>query len=77
VSMGSQSAEGDGERGASLRSLRGAAVDLSGRQVGTLADIVLRTNSDVTRVVAKRESGKLRRLRTNRARIRQRKATRK
>jgi hypothetical protein len=63
------------EHGASLRSLRGAAVDLAGRQVGTLADIILRANGDVTRVVVKRKSGKLRWLRANRVRIRQRKAT--
>ena len=63
------------EHGASLRSLRGAAVDLAGRQVGTLADIVLRANGDVTRVVVKGESGRLRRLRANHVRIRQKKAT--
>jgi hypothetical protein len=63
------------EHGASLRLLRGAAVDLAGRQVGTLTDIVLRANGDVTRVVVKGESGELRRLRANRVRIRQRKAT--
>jgi sporulation protein YlmC with PRC-barrel domain len=64
-----------GEHGASLRSLRGAAVDLAGRQVGTLADIILRADGDVTRIVVKRKSGKLRWLRANRVRIRQRKAT--
>ena len=64
-----------GEHGASLRSLRGAAVDLAGRQVGTLTDIVLRANGDVTRIVVKNEGGKLRRLRANRVRIRQREAT--
>ena len=63
-----------GEHGASLRSLRGAAVDLAGRQVGTLTDIVLRANGDVTRIVVKNEGGKLRRLRANRVRIRQRTA---
>jgi sporulation protein YlmC with PRC-barrel domain len=62
------------ERGASLRSLRGAAVELAGRQVGTLFDIVLNANGEVTRVVVKGESGKLRRLSTDRVRIRQRKA---
>ena len=62
------------EHGTSLRSLRGAAVDFSGRQVGTLDDIVLRANGDVTRVVVKGESGKLRRLRATHVRIRQRKA---
>jgi sporulation protein YlmC with PRC-barrel domain len=63
------------QHGASLRSLRGAAVDLAGHQVGTLADIVLRADGDVTRIVVKRKSGKLRRLRANRVRIRQREAT--
>jgi sporulation protein YlmC with PRC-barrel domain len=60
---------------ASVRSLRGAAVDLAGRQVGTLTDIVLRANGDVTRIVVKGESGELRRLRANHVRIRQSKAT--
>ncbi len=62
------------ERGASLRSLRGAVVELAGRQVGTLSDIVLRADGEVTRVVVKGESGKLRRLSADRVRIRQRKA---
>jgi hypothetical protein len=64
------------EHGASLRALRGSAVDVAGRQVGTLDDIVLLANGDVTRVVVKRESGKLRRLRAEHVRIRQRKRTR-
>ncbi len=65
-----------GEHGASLRSLRGATVDLAGRRVGTLSDIVLRTDGEVTRVVVKGESGRLRKLGARHVRIRQRKAAR-
>lgn len=65
-----------GEHGASLRSLRGATVDLAGRRVGTLTDIVMRADGEVTRVVVKGESGKLRRLGAKHVRIRQRKAAR-
>ena len=65
-----------GEHGASLRSLRGAAVDLGGRRVGTLTDIVLRADGEVTRVIVRAESGKLRRLGAKHVRIRQIKAAR-
>lgn len=65
-----------GEHGASLRSLRGASVDLAGRRVGTLTDIVLRSDGEVTRIVVKGESGKLRRLGAKHVRIGQRKAAR-
>jgi len=65
-----------GEHGASLRSLRGAAVDLAGRPVGTLNDIVLRSDGEVTRVVVRGESGRLRRLGAKHVRIRKRKAAR-
>jgi len=59
-----------GEHGASLRSLRGAAVDLAGRRVGTLTDIVLRADGEVTRVIVRAESGELRRLGAKHVRIR-------
>ena len=65
-----------GEHGASLRSLRGASVDLAGRRVGTLSDIVLRADGEVTRVVVRGESGRLRRLGAKRVRIEQLKAAR-
>src|ERR1035437_6597530 len=65
-----------GRHGASLRSLRGASVDLAGRLVGTLTDIVLRSDGEVTRIVVKGESGKLRRLSAKHVRIGQRKAPR-
>ena len=65
-----------GEHGASLRSLRGASVDLAGRRVGTLTDIVLRSDGEVTRIVVKGESGKLRRLGAKHVRIGQGKAAR-
>ncbi len=65
-----------GEHGASLRSLRGAAVDLAGRPVGTLSDIVLRSDGEVTRVVVRGESGRLRRLGAKHVRIEQLKAAR-
>jgi len=65
-----------GEHGASLRSLRGATVDLAGRRVGTLTDIVMRADGEVTRVVVKAESGQLRRLGAKHVRIRRRKAAR-
>lgn len=63
-----------GEHGASLRSLRGATVDLAGRRVGTLTDIVMRADGEVTRVVVRGESGELRRLGAKHVRIGQRKA---
>jgi sporulation protein YlmC with PRC-barrel domain len=59
------------EHSASLRSLRGSAVDVAGRPAGTLADIVFHANGEVIRVVVKGESGKLRRLRADHVRIRQ------
>jgi len=65
-----------GKLGSSLRSLRGANVDLAGRRVGTLSDIVLRSDGEVTRVVVRGESGKLRRLGAKHVRIGERKATR-
>lgn len=65
------------EHGVSLRSLKGTSVDLAGRRVGALADIVLRPSGEVTRVVVERESGRLRRLRASRVRIRRKKAARK
>lgn len=65
-----------GRHGASLRSLRGASVDLAGRRVGILSDIVLRSDGEVTRIVVKGESGKLRRLSAKHVRIGQRKAPR-
>ena len=65
-----------GEHGASLRSLRGASVDLAGRRVGTLSDIVLRGDGELTRIVVKGESGRLRRLGAKHVRIRQERATR-
>jgi sporulation protein YlmC with PRC-barrel domain len=65
-----------GEHGASLRSLRGAVVDLAGRPIGTLADIVLRADGEVTRIVVRNESGKLRRHGAKHVHIRQRKAVR-
>ena len=65
-----------GEHGASLRSLRGAAVDLAGRPVGTLNDIVLRPDGEVTRVVVRGESGRLRRLGAKHVRIERLKAAR-
>jgi sporulation protein YlmC with PRC-barrel domain len=64
------------EHGSSLRSLRGASVDLAGRRVGTLSDIVLRADGEVTRIVVKAESGQLRRMGAKHVRIGQRKATR-
>lgn len=63
------------EHGASLRSLRGASVDLAGRRVGALSDILLRPSGEVTRVVVQRDSGRLRRLRAGRVQIRRAKAT--
>ncbi len=65
-----------GRHGASLRSLRGTSVDLAGRLVGTLSDIVLRSDGEVTRIVVKGESGNLRRLGAKHVRIGQRKAPR-
>jgi sporulation protein YlmC with PRC-barrel domain len=65
-----------GKHGASLRSLRGAAVDLGGRSVGSLADIVLRADGEVTRVVVRGESGRLRRLGAKHVRIGRLKAAR-
>ena len=65
-----------GKLGSSLRALRGANVDLAGRRVGTLSDIVLRSDGEVTRVVVRGESGKLRRLGAKHVRIGERKATR-
>jgi sporulation protein YlmC with PRC-barrel domain len=65
-----------GEHGASLRSLRGAAVDLAGRPVGTLSDFVLRSDGEVTRVVVRGESGRLQRLGARHVRIEQLKAAR-
>ena len=65
-----------GEHGASLRSLRGAAVDLGGRPAGTLSDIVLRSDGEVTRIVVRGESGRLRRLGAKHVRIEQLKAAR-
>jgi hypothetical protein len=61
---------------ASLRALRGTAVDLAGRRIGTLDDIVLRANGDVTRVVVKQQSGELRRFPAAKVRIRQRRPDR-
>ena len=63
-----------GEHGASLRSLRGATVDLAGRRVGTLSDIVLRADGEVTRFVVKEASGSLRRFGARHVRIRRIKA---
>ena len=63
-----------GEHGASLRSLRGATVDLAGRRVGTLNDIVLRADGEVTRFVVKEASGSLRRFGARHVRIRRIKA---
>ncbi|MHB8060743.1 MAG: hypothetical protein ACYDHO_07930 [Gaiellaceae bacterium] len=65
-----------GRHGSSLRSLRGASVDLAGRRVGTLADIVLRPDGEVTRIVVKAESGRLRRMGAKHVRIGRRKAPR-
>jgi hypothetical protein len=65
------------ERNASLRSLRGSTVDVAGRPAGTLTDIVMRTNGEVTRVVVKGEGGKMRRLRADHVRIRRGKASKK
>lgn len=65
-----------GKHGASLRSLRGTSVDLAGRRVGILSDIVLRSDGEVTRIVVKGESGNLRRLGAKHVRIGQRKAPR-
>lgn len=64
------------KHGASLSSLRGASVDLGGRRVGALADIVLRPNGEVTRVVVERDSGRVRRLRAARVCIRRPKTVR-
>lgn len=64
------------EHGSSLRALRGAAVDVAGSQIGTLDDIVLRANGDVTRIVVRGEEGELRRLPAAKVRIRQGKAAR-
>jgi sporulation protein YlmC with PRC-barrel domain len=57
------------EHGVSLRSLRGTAVELNGRRIGTLADVVVVPGGEVTRVVVKNESGQLRRLRADRVRL--------
>jgi sporulation protein YlmC with PRC-barrel domain len=62
------------EHGTSLRALRGTEVDVAGQRVGTLDDIVLAANGDVKRVLVKGESGKLRRLRAEKAQIRPDKA---
>jgi len=64
------------EHGSSLRALQGTAVDVAGRQIGTLDDIVLRANGDVTRVVVKGEGGELRRFPAAKVRIQQRKSAR-
>jgi hypothetical protein len=64
-----------GEHGASLRALRGATVDLGGRRVGALTDIVLRPDGEVTRVIVKAESGELRRLGARHVHIRHGKLT--
>jgi hypothetical protein len=64
------------EHGSSLQALRGTAVDVAGRQIGTLDDIVLRANGDVTRIVVKGKGGELRRFPAAKVRIRQRKTAR-
>jgi len=65
-----------GEHGSSLRALQGTAVDVAGCQIGTLDDIVLRANGDVTRIVVKSKGGELRRFPAAKVRIQQRKTTR-
>ena len=57
------------KHGVSYRELRGTAVEVAGLRVGTLDDVVLRSNGDVTTVVVKSESGGLRRLRAERVRL--------
>lgn len=64
------------ERGSSLRELKGAVVNVAGAQVGTFDDIVLRANGDVTRVVVRGGSGKLRRLPAASVQIRKRRTSR-
>ncbi len=64
------------EHGSSLRALRGTAVDVAGCQIGTLDDIVVRANGDVTRIVVEDKSGELRRFPAAKVRIRQRKTAR-
>jgi hypothetical protein len=64
------------EHGLSLRALRGTAVDMAGRQIGILDDIVLRANGDVTRIVVKVKEGELRRLPAAKVQIRQGKSSR-
>lgn len=62
--------------GSSLRALRGTTVDMAGSQIGTLDDIVLRANGDVTRIVVRGKAGELRRFPAAKVRIRRRKTTR-
>jgi len=64
------------EHGSSLRALRGTTVDVAGCRIGTLDDIVLRANGDVTRIVVRGKGGELRRFPASKVRIQQRKTAR-
>jgi hypothetical protein len=57
------------ERGVSLRSLRGTPVEVGGRQVGVLDDLVVRSNGDVARVVVRAANGERKRVRASRAAV--------